>query len=599
MNDVRLHLVQSTEDALSCLRWLSEDRGRDALAFDTETTGLQPWKDSLRLVQFGDCNEGWAIPWDRYGGLVDEVLAAWRGPLVAHNTAYDLWMMEEHGLKLDRSRLEDTMVQAHILDPRPRQEGGLGVGLKPLSTHHIHPQAAMGEKLLHESMEKQGWTWATVPVSFRHYWAYGALDTVLTARLHQKFRPLVRDTGMDEAYELELAVLPVLVDMAARGVRVDREYLRSKRGQLLDYVTQVREWARSEYQVENLTSNAQAIERLKADGVSFTKFTDSGQVAFDKKVVKSINHPLAKAVLEVRKAEKVVSSYFDNLLENADGQDIVHCNIRQLGARTGRMSISNPPLQQMPSDSPLVRDAFLPREGQRLALVDYDAQEFRILADLSGDDTMLQAIRDGVDLHKITASRAFQVAYEDVTKEQRDPAKNAGYATLYGSGIRKLAQTAGISEEVAEEARNGFYQAYPRVQLFVGQTQTQGASDGFVWGGGRRHPVTSDTSYKGTNYRIQGEAAAVLKRALVRLDNAGLGEYLLLPVHDEVVSEVPTEAAEEVGHAIRDVMEDHRYKVPLTCGLKLADRWGQPYRKPETAPTEDAETEDEWREEAE
>lgn len=177
-----LNLVDSIDEAMNLKRWMSERR--PFIAVDTETEGLRWWRQKPRLLQVGDPDTAWAIPWDLWGGAILEVLAGFEGDLVMHNAGFDVKMFENwSGVDLPKHRIHDTRVQAHILNPNR------ATGLKPLAAHHVDPQAVGAERALHEKMRRQGWGWDTVPVDCLEYWGYGALDCILTSRLHEQLYP--------------------------------------------------------------------------------------------------------------------------------------------------------------------------------------------------------------------------------------------------------------------------------------------------------------------------------------------------------------------------------------------------------------------------
>jgi DNA polymerase-1 len=251
------------------------------------------------------------------------------------------------------------------------------------------------------------------------------------------------------------------------------------------------------------------------------------------------------------------------------------------------MSVTDPALQTLPhrKAGPLVRDAFVPRPGNLLVLADYDTQELRIMAHLSGDEQMIADFLEGRDLHMETALGAYGLS---AGKPERTVCKNANYARVYGGGIGTVADTAGIDDRSAASIFGAFDRRYPgAAQLMASVTaavrdraKSAGSEYGYVTlGDSRRLRVSSDKAYVGINWRIQGQGAVEMKRSLVNLDAAGLGPFLLLPVHDEVVLDVPEADVEDAIPTIRAAMERHEYRVPLTVGTKAVDRWGTAYRE--------------------
>jgi DNA polymerase-1 len=269
----------------------------------------------------------------------------------------------------------------------------------------------------------------------------------------------------------------------------------------------------------------------------------------------------------------------------ADSDDILHASINPLAAKTGRQSVSEPSLQNLIRGAQ-VRDAFIPREGNVLIMADFDQIEVRLLAHFCGDPTLMAAI-NSEDIHTTTARLIYQDPTMVKSDPRRMPTKNATYARIYGAGVAKFAITAGISLEQARFVMNGYDDAYPGVPNFIGQViataRDRSATDGSPWvrtPSGRRLIGDRGDEYKLVNYLIQGTAADVMKRQTIQCANAGLEPYMLMTVHDELLFDVPKEDVVDVVQTIMEVMPDMTgYKVPLTIGVEVHDRWGSKYRK--------------------
>lgn len=574
LDNVQLHLVETLDDVCEFARWLGQER--PILALDTETTSLEYWGDNqLRLVQFGDARTGWALPWDNWAGVVRDVLRRYTGPIVLQNAMFDAQWLSHNGAPLPWAQVHDTKVMLHLLNPLE------STGLKSAAKRYLDANAADGEAELRRVMAVNKWDWRTVPVNCPQYWSYAALDTVLTAQLAEKLWPLVQPYRA--VYDLEIGTERVISEMEMRGMRVDLEYCRRAKQDWLAEALQIREQARKEFAVDNLTSNAQVIRRLLADGVALTRRTKSGGYALDEEAASEINHPLASMVLRVRQLEKRVSSYLDTFMELADG-DLLHPDVNPLGARTSRMSVKRPAMQTL-NRGPEIRDAIIAREGNNLVVVDYEQIEFRFFAHFAGDPTLIADIGDGADVHDVTARAAYG---SDFTKTQRQTAKNANFALAYGAGIPKFAKTAGIGEDEAYAIFNRFYARYPGVKVFqenvTNVVRQRVAAEGvgyIVTPHGRRLLVEPGKEYKAINALVQCAATSdFLKQKVLQIDSAGLSDYLVLLVHDEVILDVPSEEAVEVGHELREVMTDRTsWRVPITASeAKLLERWGDAYR---------------------
>ena len=213
-------------------------------------------------------------------------------------------------------------------------------------------------------------------------------------------------------YELECAVSDVLFKMETRGARIDIPFCEEKYDQLIQYVAETREWCVKNYGVSPGAKD-DVIHRLQHDGIEFTKRTAGGSYALDEDVLLRCDHPLARTVLNIRKSQKIASAYFSNFLTLAD-HDILHCSVKQVGARTGRMSITEPALQTLPRDNKSVRNAFIPSDGNRLVTIDYKQVEMRVFAHFAQETEMINRIRSGVDMHDAVAQVIYGI--EEVPK---------------------------------------------------------------------------------------------------------------------------------------------------------------------------------------
>lgn len=578
MEGVVLNLVESWDEAQAFMSWLGERRS--VLAFDTETTGLDWWKPYfVRLVQFGDLQTGWVIPWDRWGGLAVEALNRYNGPLVAHNLKFDAKALEMSGVELKKHLCQDTRTMAHLLDPANL------TGLKELGVRYVDGSLDQGQETLKKGMRENRWTWETVPFNYTPYWLYSALDPVITAHLYQLFKPQIIG-ALHDVYEMEIQVLWILNEIEKKGARVDVEYCIEQKRIISEAAEEIHEWIKEEYGIGS-GQNRLIADILLQEGVKLTKRTPSGTWSMDEDVLSGIEHPLARAVLNVRKCKKYAKAYFGNYIERAvDG--IIHADINPLGARTGRMSVSKPPLQQIPRIK-LLRDPFIPRPGNRLVSVDFDQVEFRMLAHMSQDPALIEAFKKDNDFF---AELASQMYGRVITKKEpeRGVTKNTMYGIAYGAGEEKSALMTGLTQAEMKAFRTKFDQTFPGLKAYMKSveiTAKQNALDGdgtpyVTTPMGRRQPADwfheQWKYYALLNYQIQGAAADAFKNALVEMDRAGLTELMILPVHDEIVLDVALHEAEEVAQLTVECFEaDDSWSVPLTAGMDILDRWGDKY----------------------
>lgn len=577
---VKIDIVDTTEKAFDCLRWLSDVR-TPIMAVDVETNGFDWYDGDLRLVQFGSLTEGWAVPYHEYPGLVNELLRILddrRTPLVGHNFKFDLHWLERNTKWLPRhwGIYHDTLSLSSVIDSSGSKQ------LKDLSAQYVSPYAKAGQDKLRADMKAGGWDWGTVPVHLPSYWVYGVLDTILTANLFAILYPMAVNQGCLEAYEVERGCAPALYAMERKGMLVDAEYCQHRievhGDQLAEIERTVFEWG-----ITNLNSGDQITRAFLDAGVELThKSEKTGKYLMNKDVLEELvlttDHPLVQLVGEHRKATRFVTAYYENFLRFQRSDDRVHPQYRQSQARTGRMSATEPAIQTLPrpETDKYVRNAFIAPEGHVLISTDFTNVEARIFAHFAQEEGMLQAIRDGVDLHGYTAQQVYHL---DHIAEKSDPrrqiAKNTLFCLLFGGGVEKIAMTAGVDIDTAADAWRGIHRAFPGIKKFQKQAQhtaEQNYEDtGRAWlrgVDGRILALAENDSryYAFTNYLIQGTATVLLKQRLDVINQMGLADLCVAAIHDEVVSEVPEEDAEEFSHLISDAMLDqHQFSVPIVA----------------------------------
>lgn len=615
LSGVQLHLVNNVDEAMKFMTWLSERRPEDAIAVDTETgeipgnptkDAFSPWRGRLRLVQVGDGMTAWAIPWDGWNGVFHEAMRRYQGQIICHNIAFEArWFAIQSQFELPWHRCHDTMIQAHIINP-------LGSGaLKTLTSQHVDARAAVLQSQLDEGMATNGWTWGTVPIEYQPYWAYGALDCVLTTRLWEKFNAQCGPGGpYATVYDLEMAARRVCTQMELGGARIDLEYSERKYKELHDYAERVMDWGRETYKDptsgkgRRLSSTHDLVKIFEGElGAEFSEFTPTGLKKCDKDQLKKfvIAYPgteisrLAETVLSMRKAAKLAETYFLNFTNHAiDG--LVHPNVRTLGARTSRMSITEPALQTLSKSEKVVRRAFIPRDPDNEVIItsDLDQVEFRMFASMSQDDQLIslfnQADADYAagDPNGDSFTYIMRDLYNNpaLTKDspQRKLIKGYIYGRLYGAGVAKQALTAGVPVERMKEVADAFDRNYPGAKVFTQKVEDEGMrrfraeGQGYIiTNTGRRLPCDDGKIYTLVNYAIQGGAAEVFKLDLLKCDAAGLTRYMLVPVHDEIVMSVPRDEVVDLKAALRECMTTREgWAVPLTAGCDGPfENWGE------------------------
>lgn len=588
--------VGCTEDAMELLRWLSTKTKTDHIAIDTECTGLSIERDRVRLAQVGDSRMGWVIPFERWGGVLEDVIKRFEGIYVCHNAPYDIGMLGKESIQVPIHRVHDTRFMAHVLS----STGPLG--LKEISAAIIDPRATAGQDVLTSALGKGGgWDWSNIPLDYAPYVMYAALDPILTSLVFEALYPMVmRDAP--RSYEIELGVAWPCHRMERHGARVNREYVTGYRDQLAAYIAQVDAWCQQHYGIANPGSDRQVIAALHADGVQWDKRTKGGNPCLDKEVLAELGaHPLAQAKLARNRAVKLYGTYLQNYLELSEYDGLIHGSINTIGGRdqnpfepggkgqgvrTGRMSMSNPNLQNVPRRgeySTAVRKAFVPSPGNVWIKCDFDQIEMRILAHLSKDDGLRGAFGQG-DFFVNMARQIYND--EGITKDdpRRDPTKNAMYALGYGASADKFATTAGIDTAAAAAFMARVKALYPGIPKMQREIESLAAKRRHAEGEAyirspltnRRHVADPGREYALLNYEIQGMAGEIMKMKIIECDQAGLGDYMVFPVHDEQNFDVPADRVDEVVATLRDIMNDNTIlDVPITASVGVGPSWGE------------------------
>ncbi len=588
-----LRLVTCIDDLFDMKRWLGERR--DVMGLDTETSGLDPWEPGakLRLLQIGDHREGWAVPWEGWGGAAIECMNLWKGEFTLHNASFDAkWLKVHAGWEMPWSRTHDTMIMAQIEDPSGPAD------LKTLSTRYVDPMSAAGQKELKAAMKLHGWTWATIPVDFPAYYLYSSLDPVLAAHLWSHYRT---DLSFPEAYDLEMSVRRVCTEMEMTGMRVDLEYSQKRFDELKLHVEKSKAWALENWGIP-IGSNPKLADFFQNDlGAKFEVFSKTtGKPSVDKNQMELFLHDdnptireVAKFINGVRNADKMSNSYFKNFLTmHNDG--VVHPSVKTMGARTGRMSVTSPALQTIPKDDTMgVRKAFIPRNpGEVLISCDYSQVEMRLLAHFSGDAALQAAFKEA----DLTGGDFFvsigRQVYNDPNFSKKDPRrglmKGVMYGAAYGSGIQKMADTAGVTFDEMKKVSDDIFEAYPGIKRFMQETERLGTmreeTEGIgyiVTGTGRKIPADKGKMYTLTNYTLQGTAAELMKKAIVRLEAAGYGPYLQMAIHDEMIFSMPPEMVEDALPEIEALMSyvSGEFDVDLPAEPEVigSSNWGSKY----------------------
>lgn len=582
--EAKVYRVTSHEDVTRFFQWLGERR--DWLALDTETTGLNRGRDWVRLIQFADQDTGWAFDYRDWRGVAKQVLSEYKGNIVCHNLLYDSSMLKKDGLVIPQLQAHDTMIMCHLKDPAARMD------LKGAAASYVDKRARIGRGLLEQVMSGGNFTWETVPIDHPAYWMYGTMDVILTSRLAAKLHPEI-ELKFRDAYELELGTIHCLRDAELAGILTDDLYIARASRKIQDRLAELRPKIPCDP-----NSDKRVVEYLTSIGVPLFVQTENGNLSTDKNVMAYFKdeYPVCGLISEYKSLDRMLGNYLRKFTDLAvDG--VLRASTKPVGAFTGRMSVTDPPLQTLPRGR-IVRDAIIARPGHRLLMADFAGMEMRALAADAQETAMLAAYNRGEDLHNFVARSLYG---ENFTKPQRSICKNAAFAKVYGAGIPQFATTAKIPIPEAQAFMEEYDRMFPGVKTYMENVvgavmERAGGRRGTGWVtliDGRVLPVRGDKAYVAVNYRIQGSTAVITKRKINELAAAGLGEYFRLAVHDELLFEVPEEEVPAAREVIRTVMPD-RYSfkgVVLEIDQDEVNRWGQHYRHdfPKYVETEDPE----------
>jgi len=599
---VEIHYVETARDLDAFDAWLDANRG--LLAFDTETTGLHIYGAAfrVRLAQFGCATTAFVLPVETDPAIFAAakiVLADPSRTFVAHNAPFDLLVADRTGLAdLDSlgARMFDTYVLAHLIDPRTEADGGAGLSLKPLSTVYVDPTAADTAKGLYAVFHKEykatkSTGWALIDIDHPLYVLYAGLDVIYAFRLLTELSVLIKANGLSALAHWEHAVQMVTTRQQRRGLLIDTVYTPRLAAELAEESVRFADVAAG-YGVDNVNSTAQVREALLGMGETLTKKTDSGAFSTAKGVLLPMAdldarewdrlgmrdpNPLADAVMRSKRASKWGVSYAQAFMDLRDENDRIHPFIKSLAARTARMSVSTPPLQQLPSADFTIRRAIIADPGNVIIAADYKSMELRVLAALAGVEAMKRAIVEGRDLHDYTASLIYG---DDFKPPQRRIAKGAGLGKVFGGGATGISEQIGAPYAQVKFALDKYDEVYPEVALYSAALQRKAryGKQEVVTPFGRHLPLDRDRAYACVNYAVQSTARDLIAKALLAIEKAGLGDHVLIPVHDEIIAQAPEADAPEVIREIGRLMETTFMGVEIESDTAVYGRsWGHGY----------------------
>jgi DNA polymerase-1 len=565
-----------------------------AIAIDTETTGLDPLKDRIRLVQ---------IAAENYPVLVIDLFKVQKDALtplrellqgtpikVLQNAKFDLKFLHQSGLPVG-GKLFDTMLAAQLLD----------AGLRS----HSYNLAELAKVYLGEDLpkEQQRSDWSNPHLSPEQM-EYAARDAAILLRLRDVMKPRLKNARLVETAKLEFDCLEAIAQMELNGMLLDlsrwavlRQELEQKRDQLADGLRQQLEPALLNAQLDflgheaslNLDSQQQVLDALQQMGVPVENTSKLSLIPLAEE------HPPVRALLDYRKAAKAVQAFASSLPKHVHPiTGRIHPDYHQIGAATGRMSCRNPNLQQIPRDK-IFRSCFIPAPGYRLVVADYSQIELRVAAELSGDRRMIEAYQNDEDLHRLTAALIAEKSLDQVEKSERQAAKAVNFGLIYAMGAKGLAEYAynnygvQMSLKQAETFRKRYFEAYQGIARWHNairkklprEMRTMGVACSPHSGGRLRRWQEEPKLTELLNTPVQGTSADITKAALARLPFAlrETGAKLIATVHDEILLEAPEGTAEQATQVLQQVMEQagqqYLRKVPVKAEVAIVGSWSE------------------------
>jgi DNA polymerase-1 len=599
--------IADTVEAVEAV--IGRARAAGEFALDVETTSLDPMRADLVGLSIAVAPaEAWYLPFAHQPStdmlehrevvnlprLTDPELA----PLVAllgdgavakvgHNIKYDWLVLRRAGVTL-RGVTFDTMIASFMIDPGKRSHG-----LDALALEQFNARLRRFEELVGKGRAEKSFA----EVAVREAADYCCADSDYTLRLRHRFAPTLADHSLERLFhDVEIPLIGVLVDMEWEGIAIDREHFSRLSAQMRSELAQLEHTIHEQAGVVfNLNSTPQLrhvlFEKLQLPVLKKGK-TGASTDAEVLEELTGMGHTVPRLLLEYREISKLLTTYLEvlpNEVNPATGR--IHTSFNQIGAATGRLSSTNPNLQNIPVRSPrgeAIRRGFVPRPGNRFIVADYSQIELRLLAHLSRDQAFVDAFLAGGDIHRQTAAVIFGVAPDAVTPEMRARAKTINFATIYGQGPHALARQLGIGYDDARRFIEDYFVRFAGVRSFLDRTVAEAKERGYVetiFGRRRYIPELRDKNHSirafgertATNSPLQGSAADLIKVAMIRVSEALRAAYrakLLLQVHDELVVEAPEAETEPVATLVKESMEGAAaLRVPLVATVGIGDNW--------------------------
>lgn len=587
-------------------QWLTRLESASLFAFDTETTSLNYMDAEIVGLSFAiEPGEAAYVPLGHdYMGAPeqldrDAVLALFKPLLenparakLGQNLKYDKNVLANHNICLE-GIAEDTMLESYVLN-----SVGSRHDMDSLAANYLNESTITFESIAGKGAKQLTFN----QIDLAQAGPYAAEDADITLRLHKVLRPQLASTGrLASVYEeIDLPLVPVLSRMEQRGTLIDASTLRRHSQELAERMAELEQAVHEEAgETFNLgsTKQLQAILYEKM-GLPVTKKTPKGAPSTAEPVLQELAHEyeLPKLILEHRSLSKLKSTYTDRLPEMINHRTgRVHTSYHQAITATGRLSSSEPNLQNIPirtEQGRRIRQAFVAPPGYKLMAADYSQIELRIMADLSGDEGLLKAFGQGEDIHKATAAEVFGVATTDVTSDQRRSAKAINFGLIYGMSAFGLGRQLHIDRKTAQQYIDRYFERYPGVLSYMDNIRRQAHDDGFVetlFGrrlylpeiNARNKQIQQGAERTAINAPMQGTAADIIKRAMVTVENWLLADYpgdarMVMQVHDELILEVREDLVDQLRTGLSERMAiAASLKVPLVVDTGVGDNWDE------------------------
>lgn len=566
-------------------------------SLDTETTGIDPITAELVGMSFSFAeNQAFyvPVPANREEALtiVNIFKPAFENPdslKIGQNIKYDLIMLANYGVSL-KGKMFDTMIAHYVLQPELRH------GMDYLAEIYLKYETIKIEELIGAKGKKQGNMRDLAPEAV---YKYACEDADVTLKLKQVLENELETNGVKKLFEeIEMPLVPVLAYMERNGVRIDTDALKETSRHFTARMNQIEEEVHQLAGMEfNIASPKQVgevlFDRLKI--VEKAKKTKTGQYVTSEEVLESLRgkHEIVGKILEHRGLKKLLGTYIDalpQLINPATGR--IHTSFNQTVTATGRLSSSNPNLQNIPirnEDGKEIRKAFIPDEGCEFFSADYSQIELRIMAHLSNDPHMIEAFQKDQDIHAATAAKIYKVKLEEVTREQRSKAKTANFGIIYGISVFGLAERLNVDRKEAKALIDGYFENYPNVKAYMDQSIQEAREKGYIETIFKRKRYLPDINSKNAvvrgyaernaiNAPIQGSAADIIKVAMIRIyqrfQEEGIRSKMILQVHDELNFSVLPEEKEKVQQIVISEMEAaYKMKAPLRADHGWGHNW--------------------------